>query len=1036
MPNPPPEFSKAQWEFLALFEALDQPLTVSLAGELVPLAPGPFLELLRRAGELGWLKQTGPDTYTLEAGLPEAVGARLREINQPRRLARLAKRLEHLHLEGRVSADTVGELLRRSGQAYQALERDYDLARTALAGRHYEEAATTLSKTLTGLSALGGTREADTLLVAASLELADLRLRLGRQLSTMPEILGRARIAALRLGDRRSRALIDLRLGRLSYVSFNLADALDSLVAGLDEVDELGDEDIVAQSSEFAGLYYFLQGMHREASRYFDRAMAGGPRHGSDLIGFFLPFIAGFCATYLGQFHRAVGILDFCLKQHQSQGDPGLAALFQSALGIVFLIMGNQEPGRALLQQAEANSLATSNQQALLLARTGLGYFHFLEGRNDEAARLMMDSITEAARADHVIRQYIFPFIPEEILAFQSLPDYNQLDNMFAEELNRIISGPNIHLRGVAYRLRARQAWNQPGTTETVRADLETSLRYLKRAGDPLEQAKTKAWLAKLVLETGDRNQAAELAREAWPHLSRYREAYFPQVLEPLLAHPSRSGKPDDLRITMLDRFLDMLEGFTPGTDLEELLTRVVMASARFLDAERGGLFWFDPDQGETGPYLRTAFNLTAAETLGEAFQYRLGLIRKAFRQNTPLYAPAAPEDTPGRQEPVGNLLCLPIEVQGRTRGVIYHDNACTKDQLDQRDPGTLRRMARQISVYIDRIWEYSRLMDKRNRTASGEAARSDPAPGQRIIGRSPVMARLLEQADQVAESEATVLILGETGVGKEMVAQRLHHQSPRSGGPFLVVDLTATPENLVESELFGHEKGAFTGADRQKPGRLELADHGTLFIDEVGEIPLFIQVKLLRALQEKSFVRLGGTRTIKSDFRLVAATNRDLRREVAAGRFREDLFYRLNVVPLNLPPLRERGEDVLILARFFLKRLADRHQKPVTQLTPADEARLMSYHWPGNVRELQNIMERAVLLGAAGGLDLVLPSAAVDPRAGLTVDLPTMDELQRRYIKEVLDKTGGRISGPGGAAEILGIKRTTLYTRMRKLGM
>jgi transcriptional regulator with GAF, ATPase, and Fis domain len=249
-------------------------------------------------------------------------------------------------------------------------------------------------------------------------------------------------------------------------------------------------------------------------------------------------------------------------------------------------------------------------------------------------------------------------------------------------------------------------------------------------------------------------------------------------------------------------------------------------------------------------------------------------------------------------------------------------------------------------------------------------------------------------------------------------------------------VDATTIPESLVESELFGHEKGAYTGADSRKRGRIELAHEGTLFIDEIGELPMQVQTKLLRALEGKTFYRVGGTQPVKSDFRLVAATNRNLSEEVAAGRFRQDLYYRLDVIRIVLPPLRERGDDIILLARSFFRHYCNRYGRMGLELTREHEDNLMAYPWLGNVRELKNVIERAVTLSSGKELILDLPiGQAPSSEAGFS-DAPTMDELQRRYIKHVLEKTGGRIYGPDGAAEILGMKRSTLYTRMYKLGL
>jgi transcriptional regulator with GAF, ATPase, and Fis domain len=311
-----------------------------------------------------------------------------------------------------------------------------------------------------------------------------------------------------------------------------------------------------------------------------------------------------------------------------------------------------------------------------------------------------------------------------------------------------------------------------------------------------------------------------------------------------------------------------------------------------------------------------------------------------------------------------------------------------------------------------------------------------EPVDSQAIITQSPAMLNTLSQTDRIAATDSTVLILGETGVGKELLARRIHQMSNRKNNPMIIIDPTVIPENLVENELFGHEKGAFTGADRQKKGRMELANKGTLFIDEVGEIPKSIQVKLLRAIQEKTMTRIGGTQIIHSDFRLIAATNRNLAEEVAAGNFREDLYYRLNVIPVTLPALRDREQDILLLARHFINRFANKYNHPEISFSSENEAMLSGYSWPGNIREMQNVMERAVLLATDGRLHFDLSTENRTSGGNQFDDLPTLDNLQSRYIAFVLKKTGGKLSGPGGASEILGMKRTSLYNRMKKLGL
>jgi len=259
---------------------------------------------------------------------------------------------------------------------------------------------------------------------------------------------------------------------------------------------------------------------------------------------------------------------------------------------------------------------------------------------------------------------------------------------------------------------------------------------------------------------------------------------------------------------------------------------------------------------------------------------------------------------------------------------------------------------------------------------------------------------------------------------------------SPRQSKPFIVVDPTSIPETLIESELFGHEKGAFTGAVKQKKGRLELADKGTLFIDEIGELPKSIQVKLLRAIQERQFYRVGGSRMFRSDFRLIAATNRNLAAEVASGNFREDLYYRINVVPFRIPALRERTDDIPALAKFLLKGFSQKYNRPNIKIDAETERLMKQYNWPGNVREMKNIIERATLLSYGDKLEVDLSSTEKIDTEHSFADMPTLHELEKRYIQFVLNKTNGKMGGRDSASEIMGINRATLYSRMKKLGM
>lgn len=306
----------------------------------------------------------------------------------------------------------------------------------------------------------------------------------------------------------------------------------------------------------------------------------------------------------------------------------------------------------------------------------------------------------------------------------------------------------------------------------------------------------------------------------------------------------------------------------------------------------------------------------------------------------------------------------------------------------------------------------------------------------ERIIGNSPALEAVLEQVERVAPTDSTVLIQGETGTGKELIAHAIHNLSSRSGRAFVRVNCAAIPLDLLESELFGHEKGAFTGAIAQKVGRFELADKGTLFLDEVGDIPTALQPKLLRVLQEQEFERLGSARTHKVDVRLVAATHRDLHGMVTRGEFRSDLYYRLNVFPVQLPPLRARREDIEPLVIHFVEKFGRRIGKQVEHISEETMSAFTLYEWPGNIRELQNLIERAVILSDDGVLPNPLPAPCGGELVPLTPIPGTLKETERAAILQTLEQVGWVIGGPKGAASRLGLKRTTLIHRMEKLGI
>jgi formate hydrogenlyase transcriptional activator len=349
--------------------------------------------------------------------------------------------------------------------------------------------------------------------------------------------------------------------------------------------------------------------------------------------------------------------------------------------------------------------------------------------------------------------------------------------------------------------------------------------------------------------------------------------------------------------------------------------------------------------------------------------------------------------------------------------------------------------MRGQGAIGVERPWACRDVGPVSARSLAGVPEPEDTSGGARsafdgIVGESVALRRVLTQVEVVAPTDATVLICGETGTGKELVARAIHRLSRQHERPLITVNCAALPPTLVESELFGHEKGAFTGAVAQKIGRFELAHGGTIFLDEIGDFPLALQAKLLRVLQDGEFARVGGGRTLKSEARVMAATNRELAAAVTRGKFREDLYYRLNVFPIALPPLRERREDIPLLVRHFAQVYGTRLRKAITTIPRQGLEALQAYRWPGNVRELEHVVERAVILARDGTLALEDTFAALPRAAEAVTSALTLAEVERQHIQQVLQATQGRIEGPRGAAMRLGLHPSTLRGRMQRLGV
>jgi len=497
------------------------------------------------------------------------------------------------------------------------------------------------------------------------------------------------------------------------------------------------------------------------------------------------------------------------------------------------------------------------------------------------------------------------------------------------------------------------------------------------------------------------------------------------------------------------DRFgllLRMTNTIASTLDLREVFKAVSLCLREMVPQEYASLILCDGETGRVrlhaldfpdneGALIEGVMSDVAGSLAGLAFERK----RPAVANNLPdlkAFSHAVPQLLV--RKGFHSMCSLPLLSHDRVIGCL--NLASRQEQaFGEQDVEFLSQVAGQIALAVDNALAYQEITGLKDRLAEEKLYLEEEIRLEHkfddIIGDSRALKQVLGQVEIVAPTDATVLILGETGTGKELIARAIHRLSGRNQRTFVKLNCAAIPTGLLESELFGHERGAFTGAIAQKVGRFELAHGGTIFLDEVGEIPLDLQSKLLRVLQEQEFERLGSTRTIHVDIRLIAATNRDLATLVQEQRFRSDLYYRLNVFPLNLPPLRERREDIPMLVRYFAQHYATRMKKTIESIPAPTMDALSRYHWPGNIRELENLVERAVILTQGTQLHVPLQELKLaEPERPAAS--PTLHDAEREQILRVLRETKWTIGGPHGAAARLGLKRTTLTSKIKKLGL
>ena len=840
-------------------------------------------------------------------------------------------------------------------------------------------------------------------------------------------------------GNERFRPLIGILKNYMRLISLELPDEpwdISEVEVEFLRLKDACEQEMKNHIACFAGLLYAISGDYPDSLR--SHVHQGEPGDWLDRIALFHAMSISQSAMYLGRYTLAVGTVESARHSAELAGEKTFSLLWLTHLCFLLLRKGDWDDALNHLDFLFSCTHPVENPKIFSSTVRGLALYHYLNGRPGAAYRILRRETENAIAAGSPHSPFVDPYILDMLYDFAKVgyPDIPRY--AFRDTLESFLRSPNRQRRGAALRVKALCLRDgKAGRWDAEEADpvslLRQSIGCLAPSQDVRELALARHELANTLESLGRHDEARPLRMLVSESIGRVSHAGMSPLEISILATRDRDsdvfspGVPTVdtrfLKEELMDRCHDAFNDVPIRQTLEDNLQRIVNVAQLELKAERAALF--RPSAGGHPVECAASVNLTRTELQSPSMRDRIAWVADCLSKRK------------GDRE--RRAVCLSLNVGGRQPWLLYLDTRFGPGFLTQLKKSELGELAR---LFAAEVRTALRLDDMRQQEIHWQNAKFNAVTLQKNTGEAPIIGeglkQLAAQVRQVGMTDAAVLFYGETGTGKDVFARQLHLFSQRKG-PFVAVHPASTPEQLFESEFFGHERGAFTGATSQKIGYVEMADGGTLFIDEVGEMPLSMQVKLLRVLQNQRFMRVGGTAEIVSRFRLVAATNRNLRDEVAKGRFREDLFYRLSVVPLRVPPLRERREDIIGLAEAFVETYCQRYGRPPLQLTGAERACLLNYPWPGNVRELKNIIERAVILNAPL-LELVSPSrsAASGSAAGaFTIsDFPTIPELEERYLRYVLEQTGGKVCGPDGAEALLRLKRSTIYLKLKKYGI
>ncbi len=909
------------------------------------------------------------------------------------------------------------------------LERCHWLSKAGdmfLRSHNVENAVRYYKKLLVDLSGIEGS-EADALYLRSAInysKITDIQFDTKDTLRFLREALKRSEKA----GNTKSTCLLNMYMAKNEWYRSRYATAIKRFNRAWEASIEIKDPTLMRSAVTFSTFFHYWQGRFQEAVLIFERDVSDIDKSPAGNFPIMATATVGYCYTLTGQPAHGIGIIDSARSISKGQGETFLTGFCEVVMAITLLNIQRFDEAIEYINMSYKNVNRWPDSPVHLFCHLLLSYAYFLKGDSKKSVKYL--TVFLKKRKSLEVSMWPYPYLMELCWAMEigQLPRLKGIS--IQQEIESAFKTGNVLLTGIAFRYKAFCLQKNGKRDSEILNSLKKSVSWVEKSGHKIETARARLALANHFFSKNNEKKGKEITQKASADLFSFDPSFIPGNLRALVkTRHKNQALSENLRYVG--------QKISESGNSLELIHQLLKSANQVLGAERGALFGIDAKKGEEKVFLMAGQNLTAEQAAHDSFGFSMKTIRTVFEteEATLLNQTSQPPDF--AEEPVRSLICAPIKHGKRLMGVLYYDNRLLMDAFKPEDRDILSFYAALVAMAMinrDQLSELTSiklgLLNKGNNKEYETGAFG-------MIGNSNEIKKVYATIEQVSGTDSTVLILGETGVGKELVANAIHLASSRKDRAFVAVNCNALPDSLISSELFGHEKGAFTGAVGKRAGRFELADKGTLFIDEIGEMPLETQVRLLRVLQTKEFERIGGTKTITSDFRLIVATNRDIEAEVKKGNFRSDLFYRLSTFPVIVPPLRERRSDIPLLAHHFVKKYSLISGKEFISFPEKEMNKLKHNSWPGNVRELEHIIERATILSS--GSIFMVPELSTTLTQGNSPGYQqgsTMAEIEKNHILQTLTTTGWKIRGKNGAAEILDLHPSTLYSRMKKHGI